>query len=51
MCGIAGAITRFPINIKFVGKLDTVRNEAEKAGLIELLEKECSYNYPYFLHF
>ena len=38
--GCLDAISRFPINIKFVGKIEEVRNEAEKIGLIELLEKE-----------
>ena len=38
--GCLDAISRFPINIKFVGKIEEVRNEAEKIGLIDLLEKE-----------
>ena len=36
--------SRFPINIKFVGKIEKVRYEAEKVGLIELLEKEIDNN-------
>ena len=42
--GCLDAITRFPINIKFVGKIEKVRNEAEKKGLLELLEKEIVNN-------
>ena len=42
--GCLDAISRFPINIKFVGNVETVRNEAEKYNLIDLLEKEISYN-------
>ena len=38
--GCLEAISRFPINIKFVGKIEKVKNEAEKIGLVELLEKE-----------
>ena len=42
--GCLDAISRFPINIKFVGKIEKVRNEAEKIGLLELLEKEIDNN-------
>ena len=38
--GCLDAISRFPINIKFVGKVEKVKTEAAKAGLIDLLEKE-----------
>jgi len=38
--GCLEAISRLPINIKFVGKIEKVKNEAEKIGLVELLEKE-----------
>ncbi len=42
--GCLDAISRFPINIKFVGKIEKVRYEAERAGLIDLLKKEIEYN-------
>jgi len=42
--GCLEAISRFPINIKFVGKIEKVKNEAEKIGLLELLEKEIDNN-------
>ena len=42
--GCLDAITRFPINIKFVGKIEKVKYEAEKVGLIDLLEKEIDNN-------
>ena len=42
--GCLDAISRFPINIKFVGKIEKVRYEAEKVGLIDLLEKEIDNN-------
>ena len=42
--GCLDAISRFPINIKFVGKIEKVRNEAEKIGLIDLLDKEIDNN-------
>jgi len=42
--GCLEAISRFPINIKFVGKISKVKNAAEKIGLIELLEKEIENN-------
>ncbi|CAE18594.1 fatty acid/phospholipid synthesis protein PlsX [Prochlorococcus marinus subsp. pastoris str. CCMP1986] len=42
--GCLGAISRFPINIKFVGKIEKVRYEAERVGLIDLLEKEIDNN-------
>jgi len=42
--GCLEAITRFPINIKFVGKIEKVKNVAEKIGLVELLEKEIENN-------
>ncbi len=42
--GCLDAITRFPINIKFVGKIEKVRYEAEKVGLVDLLEKEIENN-------
>ncbi len=38
--GCLDAISRFPINIKFVGKIEKVRYEAERVGLIDLLDKE-----------
>jgi len=38
--GCLDAISRFPINIKFVGNTEKVRHEAKKKGLLELLEKE-----------
>ena len=38
--GCLDAISRFPINIKFVGKIEKFRNEAKKSGLIDLLDKE-----------
>ena len=42
--GCLDAINRFPINIKFVGKIEDVRKEAERIGLIDLLEKEIENN-------
>ncbi|MDC3159524.1 phosphate acyltransferase PlsX [Prochlorococcus sp. AH-716-G10] len=42
--GCLDAISRFPINIKFVGKIAKVRYEAERVGLIDLLEKEIDNN-------
>ena len=42
--GCLDAIGRFPINIKFVGKIEKVRNEAEKVGLLNLVEKEIENN-------
>ncbi len=42
--GCLDAISRFPINIKFVGKISKVKNAAEKLGLSELLEKEIENN-------
>ena len=42
--GCLDAINRFPINIKFVGKIEKVRYGAEKNGLIDLLEKEIDNN-------
>ncbi len=42
--GCLDAISRFPINIKFVGKIEKVRYEAERVGLIDLLEKEIDNN-------
>ena len=42
--GCLDAISRFPINIKFVGNIEKVRNEAKKFDLIDLLEKEISNN-------
>ena len=42
--GCLDAISRFPINIKFVGKIENVKNEAEKVGLIEILNKEIDNN-------
>ena len=42
--GCLDAITRFPINIKFVGKIEKVKYEAEKVGLIDLLQKEIDNN-------
>ncbi len=42
--GCLDAISRFPINIKFVGKIENVKKEAEKVGLIEILNKEIENN-------
>ena len=42
--GCLDAISRFPINIKFVGKIEKVRYEAEKVGLIDSLDKEIDNN-------
>ena len=42
--GCLDAISRFPINIKFVGKIEKVRYEAERVGLIDLLDKEIDNN-------
>jgi len=42
--GCLEAISRFPINIKFVGKIEKVKHAAEKIGLIELLENEIDNN-------
>ncbi len=42
--GCLDAISRFPINIKFVGKIEKVRYEAERVGLIDLLKKEIDNN-------
>ena len=42
--GCLDAIGRFPINIKFVGKIEKVRNEAKKVGLLDLVEKEIENN-------
>ena len=42
--GCLDAISRFTINIKFVGKIETVRREAEKIGLIDILDKEIDNN-------
>ena len=42
--GCLDAISRFPINIKFVGKIEKVRYEAKRVGLIDLLEKEIDNN-------
>ncbi len=42
--GCLDAINRFPINIKFVGKIEKVKYEAERVGLIDLLEKEIDNN-------
>ena len=42
--GCLDAISRFPINVKFVGKIEKVRYEAERVGLIDLLEKEIDNN-------
>ncbi len=42
--GCLEAINRFPINIKFVGRIDLVRNEAAKIGLMDLLKKEIDNN-------
>ena len=42
--GCLDAISRFPINIKFVGKIEKVRNEAERIGLKDLLDKEIENN-------
>jgi len=42
--GCLEAISRFPINIKFVGKIEKVKDAAEKTGLAELLENEIDNN-------
>ena len=42
--GCLEAISRFPINIKFVGKIEKVKIAAGKIGLLELLEKEMENN-------
>ncbi len=42
--GCIEAINRFPINIKFVGKIEKVKHEAEKIGLTELLKNEIDHN-------
>ena len=42
--GCLEAISRFPINIKFVGKIEKVKNAAKEIGLVELLEKEIDNN-------
>jgi len=42
--GCLEAISRFPINIKFVGKIEKVKNAAEKTGLAELLKNEIDNN-------
>ncbi len=42
--GCLEAISRFPINIKFVGSIEKVKNTAEKIGLDELVEKEIENN-------
>ena len=42
--GCLEAISRFPINIKFVGKIEKVKVEAEKTGLAELLQNEIDNN-------
>jgi len=42
--GCLEAISRFPINIKFVGKIEKVKDAAEKNGLAELLENEIFNN-------
>ncbi len=42
--GCLEAISRFPINIKFVGKIEKVKNAAKQIGLSELLEKEIENN-------
>ena len=42
--GCLDAISRFPINIKFVGNIDKVKDAAGKVGLMDLLEKEIDNN-------
>jgi len=42
--GCLEAISRFPINIKFVGKIDKVKDAAEKTGIAELLDNEIDNN-------
>jgi len=42
--GCLEAISRFPINIKFVGKIEKVQDAADKTGLAELLENEIDNN-------
>ncbi len=42
--GCLEAISRFPINIKFVGKIEKVKDAAEKSGLAQLLENEIENN-------
>ena len=38
--GCLDAISRFPINIKFVGKIDQIKVVAKEIGLFELMNKE-----------
>ena len=42
--GCLEAISRFPINIKFVGKIEKVKDAAEKTGFAELLENAIANN-------
>ena len=42
--GCLEAISRFPINIKFVGKIEKVIDAAEKTGLADLLKNEIDNN-------
>ncbi len=42
--GCLDAISRFPINIKFVGQIDSIREEAKKIGLYESMENEILNN-------
>jgi len=42
--GCLEAISRFPINIKLVGKIEKVKDEAEKTGIAELLKNEIDNN-------
>ena len=42
--GCLDAISRFPINVKFVGNIEKVRNAAGNVGLLDLLEKEIDNN-------
>ena len=42
--GCLEAISRCPINIKFVGEIEKVKDAAEKNGLAELLENEIDNN-------
>ncbi len=42
--GCLDAISRFPINIMFVGKIEKVKDAAEKTGLAELLKNEIENN-------
>ena len=42
--GCLDAISRFPINIKFVGQIKKIKKIAEEMGLIEIMDKEIENN-------